>query len=170
MLHLLVTSLCGINSEYFECQFIVLLSQTHVLDRCCNCFFNRFHLSGKRYSVALPSHYPLTPREPFGQRKRASFIRKWEKWLFLLGKVCHVAIPHYLCRRKQERFPPVFTECLHYASTLAPLPGRNQGGRRQEGATGQSPTTTTPTKDRDGRGEKPFKLNLPDFLFHSVRL
>ena len=85
-LHLLVTSLCGIDSECFECQFIVLLSQTYVLDRCCNCFFNRFHLSEKRYSVFCP-HTTLWPQESlFGDEREPLLQESGKSDFFCLEK------------------------------------------------------------------------------------
>ena len=43
----------------------------------------------------------MTQREPHLPSKRASFLKRWEKWLFLLEKVCYVVIPRYLCIRRR---------------------------------------------------------------------
>ena len=100
--------------------FLVLLRRKY-----SNLFLCRVNQLEKRFSVAQPSHPFFDKREPLLPPKRASFFQKWEKWHFLLEKVCHVVISRYLCIwKRDERVANsvlVFPECLRSAFALASL-------------------------------------------------
>ena len=82
--------------------FLVLLRRKY-----SNLFLCRVNQLEKRFSVAQPSHSFFDSREPLLPPKRASFFQKWEKWHFLLEKVCHVVNPRYLCIWKRTREWPI---------------------------------------------------------------
>ena len=101
-LHLRVPSLSDFRYYCAKYQLFILLSANLWYEQLVQLFF--MLNSSVRKTLFYSSALTLPPyqREPLLPPKRASFLQKREKWLFLLGKVCYVAIPHYLCIRKRS--------------------------------------------------------------------
>ena len=89
-------------TNYYSCRSCSY-NYTWIRDKTRYLFLCQAHQSEKRFSAAQPSHSFFDSREPLLPPKRASFFQKWEKWHFLLEKVCHVVNPRYLCIWKRTR-------------------------------------------------------------------
>ena len=136
-LFLLHYALQGLEMSKRHCNakvaFVLILSILRIFELLSiklfviSSFLRRLKYKKTCFSSTEPS-LPFNQREPLLPPKRASFFQKWEKWHFLLEKVCYIVIPHYLCIRKRSgngqsriRFHRVPSLCLRSGFALAPL-------------------------------------------------
>ena len=130
-LHLLVTSLCGIYLECFECQFIVMLLQTYVLDRCCNCFLTDFICQENGIQCSALT-LPFDPKRASLPTEESLFCEKVGKVTFFARKSLPCCYSALSLQAETGEIPACFHGvpplCLHSGSTPGKESGRQEAG------------------------------------------